>query len=301
MTVPQEGIFVEGPPHNSFFEYLVPPGTEASEVRAAVAAALALPRAPGQYLVAAFGDALWRRLAPARVPDGLRPFETVGDPAGQHAPATQRDIWFWLQAEGRDDNFDLGLGIHQALAGAAELELERTGFKYHGERDLIGFVDGTGNPKDREAKTEAALIPGSSGGAYVLTQQWVHELAKFNALEVGAQESVVGRTKVEDVELTGDAMPADSHVSRTDVTEDGVAMKIYRRSAPYGSLTEHGLYFLAFACDLRRFEVQLERMYGVAGDGLSDRLIEFSTAITGAYWYAPGAGDLEGVFGAEGG
>ncbi len=109
---------------------------------------------------------------------------------------------------------------------------------------------------------------------------------------------MVGRTKVEDVELEGEAMPPDSHVSRTDSEEDGVALKIYRRSAPYGTVSEHGLYFVAFACDPHRFDVQLRRMYGLTGDGLSDRLIEYSRAVTSAYWFAPGSDDLAAVFGA---
>ena len=83
-------------------------------------------------------------------------------------------------------------------------------------------------------------------------------------------------------------MPPDSHVSRTDVKKDGVALKVYRRSAPYATLARHGLYFLAFARAQERHQIQLERMYGVSGDGLHDRLIEFSRADTGSYLFAPG-------------
>ncbi|MDH3474236.1 MAG: Dyp-type peroxidase [Rhodospirillales bacterium] len=297
MTAAQEGIFVEGSAQNHFLEYRVGDGARDGELRDALAAGLGQARAKGQHLVAAFGDSLWRRLAPGPVPSGLRPFDALGEPAGHYAPATQRDIWLWLQAPAQDANFDLALALHRALAPIAELELEIAGFKYRGERDLIGFVDGTGNPKDRAAQEAAALIPDGGGGAFLMTQQWVHDLPKFNDLGVEAQEKVVGRTKIEDVELEGEAMPADSHVSRTDVTEDGVAMKVYRRSSPYGGARQHGLYYVAFACDLYRFDIQLKRMYGLAGDGLSDRLIEFSRAVTGAYWYAPGTGDLSAVFG----
>jgi putative iron-dependent peroxidase len=294
---PQEGIFVEGSPHNHYLEYRVKTGAEAHDLRRAVAAALAQGLAERQYLVLGFGDGLWRRLAPQGAPAGLRPFEALGEPGGAHAPATQRDLWVWLQAMAHDQNFDAALAIHRRLEPVADLELEQTGFKYHGERDLIDFVDGTGNPKDRAAKQAAALIPDGGGGAFLMTQKWVHDLPKFNALPVGEQERVVGRTKVEDIELEGEAMPPDSHVSRTDVSEDGVGLKIYRRSSPYGTVTEHGLYFVAFACDLHRFDVQLRRMYGLAGDGLSDRLIEFSRAVTGAYWYAPSTKELKAAFG----
>ena len=107
------------------------------------------------------------------------------------------------------------------------------------------------------------------------------------------QEGIVGRTKVDDIELEGAAMLDDSHVSRTDASEDGVALKVWRRSSPFGSVSEHGLYYVAFACDIHRFDVQLRRMYDLVGDGLHDRLIEFSEAVSGAYWYAPGAAELQ--------
>ena len=50
---------------------------------------------------------------------------------------------------------------------------------------------------------------------------------------------------------------------------------------------EHGLYFLAFACELYRFQVLLERMFGASGDGVSDQLIRYSKPVTSSYWFAP--------------
>ncbi len=94
-------------------------------------------------------------------------------------------------------------------------------------------------------------------------------------------------------------MPADSHVSRTDVTQDGVALKIYRRSAPFGTVGEHGLYFLAFSCDPARFDVLLARMFGASDDGVHDRLTEFSRPVTSSYWFAPSEESLNTVFGAS--
>ena len=82
-------------------------------------------------------------------------------------------------------------------------------------------------------------------------------------------------------------MPADSQGSRTDVKLDGVAQKIYRRSTPFGGVAEHGLYFLAFARELSRFNVQLRSMFGVSEDELCDRLTGFSRPTTGSYWFAP--------------
>ncbi len=286
MQEPQDGIFDESGEYHHYLEYATGSDSDTSEICSALAAFVRDDRSLAVKTVLAFGAEFWGKLS-ADAPGGLCPFEPLGA-----APSTQRDIWIWLQGDRPDLNLDAAMKAHHHLGAVAELELELTGFSYHGNRDLIGFVDGTANPKDREAKEAAALIPGGNGGAFVLTQKWVHDLDAFNALELAEQEAVVGRTKEDDVELEGDAMPATSHVSRTDVSEDGVGLKIYRRSSPYGTVTEKGLYFVAFACDIRRFDVQLRRMFGLTEDGLIDRITEFSTAVTGAYWYAPGQAEL---------
>ncbi len=89
-------------------------------------------------------------------------------------------------------------------------------------------------------------------------------------------------------------MPADAHVARTDISVAGVPQQIYRRSAPYGSVTELGLYFLAFACEIARFDALLASMFGLAGDGVADRLTRYSRPVTGAYWFAPAVEVLQG-------
>ena len=291
MPTPQAAIFAEGE-HHYALEYRL----RGHEDPAAIRAALASLRSRGEggnHVGVAFGDALWRALAPAAVPDGLRAFETVEGPGGMRAPATQGDLMFWIHGDAIDEVFDAGLEIGAALSALGELRVDLRGFAYHDSRDLTGFVDGTANPVGAAA-VEAAVVsqgPGA-GGSFVLSQRWVHDLRRFGALAVGDQERVIGRTKPDSVELGGDAMPADSHVSRTDVSRDGAALKIYRRSFPYGTVGEHGMYFLAFACRLERFAVLLDSMFGRSGDGLHDHLLQFTRPVTGAYWFAPSIEDL---------
>ena len=294
MVSPQDDIFVEGSRFHWALEYTRLPASEPRAIAEAVRRALTETE-ENINVVVAFGRTLWKDLAADRVPAGLRSFESMGEPGKTEAPATQRDIFFWIHGPAMDAVFDTALSIQRAMATVAELDLDVPGFAYRDSRDLTGFIDGSANPKN-EAARDAALVPSGSvgsGGTFVLTQQWVHDLANFNALSLGDQEGVIGRTKADSVELQGDAMPPDSHVSRTDAEVDGVAMKIFRRSFPYGTVARHGLYFLAFACDIERFDVQLRRMYGVSGDGVHDRITEFSQAITGSYWFAPGKDDLK--------
>ena len=283
----QPGLLEEPLPSRHYLEYRLRAGTDAGALRAALAQLP--PAADGLQRVVALGPAA---LALLGTGIELEPFADLAGPE-HRAPATQRDVWVGLAAAGVDDVFDAVRATHRALADVAELELDLRGFDYHDSHDLIGFVDGTANPKDEKAVAAAVIADGpGAGGSVLFTQQWVHDMAAFEALPVEAQEQVVGRTKADDVELEGDAMPADSHVSRTDVKVDGVAQKILRRSSPYGDATEHGLYFVAYTCERSRVQVQLERMYGVAGDGLQDRLLGFSRAVNGSYWFAPSVEDL---------
>ena len=304
IDTPQRAIFDESARYHRFLEYRVSGGIERDRLVRSVVAALRAARSSVDRpvrIVVAFGRRLWSALAPDSVPLDLRDFETIHGVDGHVAPATQCDLWLWLQGDGEDENVARTLALHAALRNDFTLQLEQPGFTYFESRDLIGFEDGTANPKDDAARTEAAVVPGGpgAGGCIVLIQRWVHDLDKFRALDVAAQEAVIGRTRAGSIELEGDALAPDSHVARTDVEKDGVAMKVYRRSAPYATLARHGLYFLAFARALERHRVQLERMYGVSGDGLHDRLIEFSRPDTGSYLFAPGERALAEAVGSE--
>jgi putative iron-dependent peroxidase len=295
MGQPQQGIFSEGATAFHFLEYTVA-GGDIAALRHALHELLVDP--PGVELVVAFGPDLLRRLAPEIAPAGFAGLAPL-DGGEFQMPATQRDMLVWVKGAALDAVFERVLQVQRTLGPLAELCLDIRGFQYKDSRDLIGFVDGSANPKG-DARQLAACVPADSpgaGGSFVLSQQWVHKLETFNALPVPEQERVVGRTKLDSIELEGEAMPADSHVSRTDVEVEGVAQKVWRRSAPYGDAGVHGLYYLAFACEQQRFQVQLERMYGLSDDGLHDRIIEFSDAVTGSYWFAPCQEDLEALAG----
>lgn len=296
MTNPQMDIFREGSRHHHFLEFSLPEAADRAALIGAVAASRKAAANSPCAMVVAFGPAAWKALAPGAFPAGLRDFDAI-EGTHHNAPATQRDVWFWVHGAERDDVFDLVMAINGAMAGIGTSALDLSGFMYHDARDITGFIDGTANPKD-DARLEAALVaegqPGA-GGAFVIGQRWVHDLDAFNRLEVEDQQRVFGRTKPDSVELEGDAMPPWSHVSRTDLKVDGVAQKMYRRSAPWGTATEHGLYFLGFTCDIARFDAVLQSMFGLTGDGEYDHLTDFSQATTGSYWFAPAETDLDAL------
>ncbi|GKT12680.1 MAG: porphyrinogen peroxidase [Thiomicrorhabdus sp.] len=289
---PQAGIYKEGSKHFYFLEYHFKK-SNLSEIKQVLSESL--PTSDSTSVVVSFGKAAWQLLQPNWQPATLESFTTIKGLQGHEAPSTQADLFFWVHGVGISEVYDAAMSIHAHMQSVAELSLQERGFDYHNSQDLIGFEDGTANPKTVELRKAATVIPdglSGAGGCLVLSQKWVHDLDKWHHTPVHCQEAIVGRTKVENIELEGDAMPDDSHVSSTDLTVDGVPMKIYRRSAPFGSMTEKGLLFLAFGCDLLRFSSQLETMYGLGDTQKIDQLINFSKAVTGSYWFAPSQEDL---------
>jgi hypothetical protein len=108
------------------------------------------------------------------------------------------------------------------LTGQVGVADEVHGFRYFDERDLIGFVDGTESPGGR-AGLRAAIVtsdqdPDFAGGSYVIVQKYVHDIPAWNALSVAEQERVIGRTKLDAIEMPDDIKPAHSHVALNALT-----------------------------------------------------------------------------------
>lgn len=238
-------------------------------------------------LTIAFGSQLWRKLAGETSAAELHDFVSLGKEGREFAPATQRDLLIHIQSNRPDVNFTLALMVVEQLKDIATIEEEIHGFRWVEERDLTGFIDGTENPDTDEKLRDVALIAEGedAGGSYVLSQRYAHQLAKWHKMSVDRQEQVIGRTKADSVEL--DDVPEHSHVGRVDLKEEGKGLKILRHSLPYGLASgEHGLYFLAFSKRLHNIDKQLKSMFGEL-DGKTDRLLGFTQAVTGSYYFAP--------------
>jgi putative iron-dependent peroxidase len=298
-ATPQPGIFALGTRAHYHLEFEVRPAATDAEIVAALAK-LHEPAvtAGGTNLVLGFGADLWGRLAPADMPVGLHDFDPIDGLDGTHAPATQHDLWVWIHGTGEDVALDVARAVGASLAPVAELRLDQPCFVYQDSRDLTGFVDGTANPHIEQAPAVAMVPAGEpgAGGCYVITQRWVHDLTGFAALDVAAQERVFGRTKPDSVELDDEAKPADAHIARVEIHDAGGDERpIFRRSTPYGTVEEAGIYFLAFSADLSRFTDMLANMFGTSGDGIRDRLTDFSTPVSGSFFFAPSLESLATV------
>ncbi|TDJ65965.1 MAG: Dyp-type peroxidase [Planctomycetota bacterium] len=265
----------------------------AAGVRAVAEEVAALDPSAWLGCTVAFGAHLFGAADIGPAPDGLRAFEPVAG-ATRSAPATGGDLLFHVHADRRDLVFELLLRIRARFQATARVLEEVHGFTYLDSRDLTGFIDGTENPGP-EDRAGAALVSGGdhAGGSFVLVQRYVHDLAGWSALAVGDQERAIGRTKPDSQELADDVRPADSHISRVVIEEDGEELEIWRKSFPYGTTGELGLLFIAYARSLAIFDAMLARIFGTDetdetdGSGVHDRLMDFSRPVSGAYFFAP--------------
>ena len=292
----QPGILDESPVCHWVQQYEVVQGVDVAALRAALGEIRGLERAERgpERVVVAIGASLLGTLAHDEMPSGMRPFTDVEGTDGHGVPATQDDLLLWFSSASADRCLSGAWLARSALGGLAELREETPGFQYFDHQDLAGFEDGTENPRGEERVAVAGLPAGpSAGGSFVLAMRWVHDLAAFEALAVDEQELVFGRTRDGSVEL--DPLPERAHVERVVMEDaDGQEREIYRRSFPYGTTSELGLFFLAFNADLSTFHDMLERMYGIA-DGLRDRLTDVSRAVSGAYYVAPPVEVLDAI------
>ncbi len=257
-------------------------------------------RAPGPPLacIAAFGSQVWDRLFAGPRPAELHPFRELQG-TRHHAPATPGDLLLHIRHERMDMCFEFATQVMGRLAGAVSVVDEVHGFRFFDERDLLGFVDGTENPVGGAAAA-AALVGGEdpefSGGSYVIVQKYLHDMQAWNALSVEDQERAIGRFKLSDIEMSDETKPANSHVAANTITDpDGTQRQILRANMPFGDLGrgEFGTYYIAYGATPSVTEQMLVSMFIGRPPGNHDRILDFSTAVTGCLFFAPSADFLD--------
>ena len=251
--------------------------------------------------VMGIGSDAWDRLFGQPRPADLHPFREISAGA-RHAVATPGDLLFHIRARRMDLCFELATQIMAKLGGAVSPVDEVHGFRYFDDRDLIGFVDGTENPTG-QAAIDAALVGSEdavfAGGSYVIVQKYLHDLAGWNALSTEAQERIIGRTKLSDIELDDTVKPTYAHNALAKVVEDGKEIKIIRDNMPFGRAAEKefGTYFIGYARSPRTIEQMLDNMFIGQPPGNYDRLLDFSVAKTGNLFFVPSATFLDNIAG----
>ena len=252
----------------------------------------------GLSCVMGVGSNAWDRLFGPPRPAELHGFREIRAEA-RHAPSTPGDLLFHIRAKRMDLCFELATQLMARLGNAVSPVDEVQGFRYFDERDLLGFVDGTENP--RGAAIDAVLIgeedAAFAAGSYVIVQKYLHDMGAWNALSTEAQERIIGRSKLSDIELDDSVKPTSAHNALTTIVENGKEIKILRDNMPFGRPAngEFGTYFIGYSRSPRTIEQMLENMFIGRPPGNYDRLLDFSRAVTGNLFFVPSATFLENV------
>ncbi|MCT9980661.1 Dyp-type peroxidase [Acinetobacter sp. I-MWF] len=246
----------------------------------------------------AFGPELWAKLYHT-TPEGFKQLEPIQ--GAFKMPVVPADVLIHIASARTDICFALSQSFFDGIQNQVEVLDERVCFRYLDGRDLTGFIDGTENPQFPDDRAETALLGEDSGifedGSFIFAQRYVHELEKWKRLKVDAQENVIGRSKLESIEMDDEHKPENAHIARVVIEDnEGEELEILRHSLPYGDgQGEQGLFFIAYTKDLTRIDRMLVNMFGTQGDGIHDRLLHFVTPMDGAYFFAPNEEVLEDI------
>ena len=255
----------------------------------------------GLTCVVGFGSDAWDKLFGSSRPAELHPFREILS-GSRHAVSTPGDILFHIRAKSMDLCFEVATQIMNRIGNVVSVADEVQGFRYFDERDVLGFVDGTENPRG-DAVREAAIVgdedPAFAGGSYVIVQKYLHNMKAWDALPVEAQEHIIGRRKLSDVELSDAEKPASAHNALTVIEENGKEVKILRDNMPFGrpGYGEFGTYFIGYSRTPRITETMLQNMFVGRPPGNYDRLLDFSHAVTGSLFFVPSATFLDNISG----
>ena len=145
------------------------------------------------------GSEAWDTLLGSPRPAELHPFREILS-GTRHAVSTPADLVFHIRARRMDLCFELVAQIMERLGSAVTVVDETHGFRYFDDRDLLGFVDGTEDPRG-EIALNAALVADEdshfAGGSYVIIQKYLHDIGRWNVLPTEEQERIIGAKAVE--------------------------------------------------------------------------------------------------------
>lgn len=245
----------------------------------------------GLTCVVGLGSDAWDKIFGTPRPAELHPFQEIrsGD---RHAVSTPGDILFHIRAKRIDLCFELATHIMENIGDAVSVADEVHGFRYFDDRDILGFVDGTENPRGQAAH-EAAIVgdedPAFAGGSYVIVQKYLHDMKAWNALSVETQERIIGRKKLSDIEFKDSDKAPYAHNVLTSIDENGKELQILRDNMPFGrpGHGEFGTYFIGYCRTRRVTEKMLQNMFVGNPPGTYDRILDFSKPATGSLFFVP--------------
>jgi len=247
------------------------------------------------------GAKVWDRVTGLPRPSELHPFREFKG-AKHTAVATPGDLLFHIRSERRDLCFEFERQLLDLLGDTVKVIDVTVGFRYFDVRDLLGFVDGTANPVGQDVPASTLITAEDDGhavgGSYIVVQKYVHDMTAWKKLSTEAQEAIIGRSKLDNIELEDAPNGTQaSHKTLATIEDEHGEKHILRDNMPFGNpgSGEFGTYFIGYSRKLWVIEKMLQRMFIGDPTGLHDRLLDYSTPLTGCTFFAPSASLLSGL------
>ncbi|QOI57857.1 Dyp-type peroxidase [Rouxiella badensis subsp. acadiensis] len=234
---------------------------------------------------------IWNALSGKPMPKELAPFKEIKG-AKHTAVSTEGDLLYHIRAGSADLIIEFEKLLLEAFGDSVTALDDVAGFRYFNGRDLLEFVDGTANPVGL-ALPEATIVgdedPDYAGGSYVVIQKYLHNMAAWRAQKVETQEAIIGRTKFDNVELPDATEGQKSHKTLCTIEDSQGEYDILRDNMPFAvpGKGEYGTYFIGYCRYLWVIEKMLERMFIGNPPPLHDRILDFSTAVSGVTFFVP--------------
>ncbi|QJR80577.1 Dyp-type peroxidase [Alteromonas pelagimontana] len=238
--------------------------------------------------VVAIGANYWTELYPGLIPTELSPFPEM-QCEDRSAPVQPCDLFIQIRADRLDICHAVGLEVMNLLRLHVELVEQIRGFRYLDGRDLNGYLYGTDNPRGMKRR-EVAIVgeqdPDFTGGSYIHVQRYRHDLRRWFSLSERQQEQVMGTSRQHN--LPSPEQTAASHCIRASAKgPDDDTSRLLKQGMPYGDMNIQGLVFVSCSASSQPFKAMLHSQIVGPGDGDYDRWLDFTSAETGAAFFAP--------------
>ncbi len=214
--------------------------------------------------------------------------------------STGGDLWFHIKSETPEHAAELLKAAEEALGDKVRVEPDRpvavTAQKRHGGKVLGGrFIDGLENPADREDLSARVVLgpehQDARGGAFVVSQRFVHDWAKLDAMVEQQKQNMIGRDGNDRILAISDD---SSHIKRARQMKNGerMNMRLVRQALPYGQATanranEEGIMFAGYAQSWQTLDEIFERIAGDKEGFVQDQLFSVTRGVEGSYFYLP--------------
>lgn len=210
---------------------------------------------------------------------------------------TGGDLWFHIKSD-KEENAQALLqlleNLLKPLLSQDEPMVVRAEKRHQGK--VLGgrFTDGLENPADVQDLSDRVVIgnydPKHAGGAFMISQKFVHDWQKLNAMSELEKENMIGRDKKDRIIPMQDE---SSHIKRVrQINGEKVNMRLIRQALPYGHKTENkanekGIFFAGYAQSTQILDDILDAIAGPKKGFVQDSLFSATRGVAGSYWYIP--------------